>query len=270
MPACSRKQLGLAGAALLIGIGAAWYGHHWWTVGRFIESTDDAYVGGDVTVIAPEGRRLHRRGRGHRQPGGPRRRSAGEAGRSRLPRRAGEGRRRGRRPAGDAGESRGQPAAAGSDDRAGAGRADRDRGRDHPHAGTTSIAIAAWRRISSALDAALSAGGRRLPEGARRRRQGARGAGGGTAPARRHRHAEAADAQRRWPARSPTATPRSSTSATPNCARRSTARSAIAARGPAPTPRSARSSSRWCRRTGSGWMRTSRKASSRTCARACR
>ena len=50
----SRRQLGLAGAALLIGIGAAWYGHHWWTVGRFIESTDDAYVGGDVTVIAPK------------------------------------------------------------------------------------------------------------------------------------------------------------------------------------------------------------------------
>src|SRR5215472_18239290 len=50
----SHRQLGLAGAALLIGIGAAWYGHHWWTVSRFIESTDDAYVGGDVTVIAPK------------------------------------------------------------------------------------------------------------------------------------------------------------------------------------------------------------------------
>jgi membrane fusion protein (multidrug efflux system) len=50
----SRKQLGLAGAALVLGIGAAWYGHHWWTVGRFIETTDDAYVGGDVTVIAPK------------------------------------------------------------------------------------------------------------------------------------------------------------------------------------------------------------------------
>jgi membrane fusion protein, multidrug efflux system len=50
----SRKQFGLAGAALLLGIGAAWYGNHWWTVGRFIESTDDAYVGGDVTVIAPK------------------------------------------------------------------------------------------------------------------------------------------------------------------------------------------------------------------------
>ena len=50
----SRRQLGLAGAALLIGVGGAWYGNHWWTVGRFIESTDDAYVGGDVTVIAPK------------------------------------------------------------------------------------------------------------------------------------------------------------------------------------------------------------------------
>ena len=44
------------------------------------------------------------------------------------------------------------------------------------------------------LGAALPAGGRRPPEGARRRCQGARGAGGGTAAARRHRHAEAADA----------------------------------------------------------------------------
>jgi membrane fusion protein (multidrug efflux system) len=50
----SRKHLGLAAAALLIGSASAWYGHHWWTVGRFIETTDDAYVGGDVTVIAPK------------------------------------------------------------------------------------------------------------------------------------------------------------------------------------------------------------------------
>ncbi|HWK47729.1 MAG TPA: HlyD family secretion protein [Stellaceae bacterium] len=48
------KRLGLVGAALIIGLGAAWYGHDWWTIGRFIESTDDAYVGGDVTVIAPK------------------------------------------------------------------------------------------------------------------------------------------------------------------------------------------------------------------------
>ena len=42
----------LLGVLLLIGAGAAWYGHNWWTVGRFIESTDDAYVGGDVTTMA--------------------------------------------------------------------------------------------------------------------------------------------------------------------------------------------------------------------------
>ncbi len=35
------------------GIAAAWYLHDWWTVGRFIESTDDAYVGADVTIVAP-------------------------------------------------------------------------------------------------------------------------------------------------------------------------------------------------------------------------
>jgi membrane fusion protein (multidrug efflux system) len=48
------RRLGFSGVALLIGLGATWYGHQWWTVGRFIESTDDAYVGGDVTVIAPK------------------------------------------------------------------------------------------------------------------------------------------------------------------------------------------------------------------------
>ena len=50
----SLKRLALAGAALLVAAGAGWYGYDWWTTGRFIESTDDAYVGGDVTVIAPK------------------------------------------------------------------------------------------------------------------------------------------------------------------------------------------------------------------------
>jgi membrane fusion protein (multidrug efflux system) len=39
------------GIAVLTAVG---YGHHWITIGRFIESTDDAYVGGDITVIAPK------------------------------------------------------------------------------------------------------------------------------------------------------------------------------------------------------------------------
>src|SRR5690242_282513 len=50
----SRRRLALAGAAFLTVAAAGWYGYDWWTVGRFIESTDDAYVGGDVTVIAPK------------------------------------------------------------------------------------------------------------------------------------------------------------------------------------------------------------------------
>ncbi|MBU9218735.1 HlyD family secretion protein [Burkholderia gladioli] len=34
-------------------IGAVGYGIYWWLSGRFYESTDDAYVGGNVTVISP-------------------------------------------------------------------------------------------------------------------------------------------------------------------------------------------------------------------------
>src|SRR5438270_3427679 len=48
------RRVVLYGLASVIGSGATWYGHQWWTVGSFIESTDDAYVGGDVTVIAPK------------------------------------------------------------------------------------------------------------------------------------------------------------------------------------------------------------------------
>jgi membrane fusion protein (multidrug efflux system) len=50
----SLKRVAIAGAALLIGAGVIWYGYNYWTVGRFIETTDDAYVGGDVTVMAPK------------------------------------------------------------------------------------------------------------------------------------------------------------------------------------------------------------------------
>ena len=35
-------------------LGAAAYGVHWWRDGRFLENTDDAYVGGDITVISPK------------------------------------------------------------------------------------------------------------------------------------------------------------------------------------------------------------------------
>jgi membrane fusion protein (multidrug efflux system) len=48
------KRLLPIGLGLAIAAGAAWYGYDWWSAGRFIESTDDAYVGGDVTVISPK------------------------------------------------------------------------------------------------------------------------------------------------------------------------------------------------------------------------
>jgi membrane fusion protein (multidrug efflux system) len=47
------RRLIVAGVALAALAGGAWYGHGYWTNGRFIESTDDAYVGGNVTSIAP-------------------------------------------------------------------------------------------------------------------------------------------------------------------------------------------------------------------------
>lgn len=42
---------GAVGLGLLVILA---YGYHWLAVGRYIESTDDAYVGGDITVIAPK------------------------------------------------------------------------------------------------------------------------------------------------------------------------------------------------------------------------
>ncbi|RUL77597.1 HlyD family secretion protein [Dyella choica] len=53
-PPRSKRKLALRialGAALLAGVV---YGVHWWTAGRFIQDTDDAYVGGDITVIGPK------------------------------------------------------------------------------------------------------------------------------------------------------------------------------------------------------------------------
>ena len=48
-----RKRLFLLTGALAVLAAGAWFGVEWWTNGRFIETTDDAYVGGNVTSIAP-------------------------------------------------------------------------------------------------------------------------------------------------------------------------------------------------------------------------
>src|SRR6266436_1305291 len=50
----SLKRMALMVSIVLATLGLAKVAYTWWTVGRFIESTDDAYVGGDVTVIAPK------------------------------------------------------------------------------------------------------------------------------------------------------------------------------------------------------------------------
>jgi membrane fusion protein (multidrug efflux system) len=48
------RRLLLAGAAVALLSGAVWYGWDYWTVGRFLVSTDDAYVKADNTTIAPK------------------------------------------------------------------------------------------------------------------------------------------------------------------------------------------------------------------------
>jgi membrane fusion protein (multidrug efflux system) len=57
LPGRTRLRLGrkhlLIALGLLVTVAAAGYGRHWWTTGRFVETTDDAYVGGDVTALSP-------------------------------------------------------------------------------------------------------------------------------------------------------------------------------------------------------------------------
>ncbi|MBV9827831.1 MAG: HlyD family secretion protein [Alphaproteobacteria bacterium] len=47
------KRFALATATIAIVAGAGWYGTDWWRTGRFIETTDDAYAGGNVTPLSP-------------------------------------------------------------------------------------------------------------------------------------------------------------------------------------------------------------------------
>jgi membrane fusion protein (multidrug efflux system) len=48
------RRLLLTAAASAGIAAAAWYGYSWWTVGRFVETTDDAYVGGNITPLSPQ------------------------------------------------------------------------------------------------------------------------------------------------------------------------------------------------------------------------
>jgi membrane fusion protein (multidrug efflux system) len=48
-----RTALIVAGAVVLLGAGG-FYGHYWWTTGRFLVSTDDAYLKADSVLISPK------------------------------------------------------------------------------------------------------------------------------------------------------------------------------------------------------------------------
>jgi membrane fusion protein (multidrug efflux system) len=48
------RRLLMAGAAVAALAGASWYGFDYWTIGRFLVATDDAYVKADNTTVAPK------------------------------------------------------------------------------------------------------------------------------------------------------------------------------------------------------------------------
>ncbi|MBX3567329.1 MAG: HlyD family efflux transporter periplasmic adaptor subunit [Rhizobiaceae bacterium] len=50
----ARKTLVLSVLGLALLGGAGWYGYDYWTAGRFMISTDDAYVQADMTYVAPK------------------------------------------------------------------------------------------------------------------------------------------------------------------------------------------------------------------------
>jgi len=51
-PRRSRKKVILGGLAVAAVAGVVWAGAYWWTTGRFMVSTDDAYVRADITLLA--------------------------------------------------------------------------------------------------------------------------------------------------------------------------------------------------------------------------
>ena len=50
----SRKRKALSVVLLAVLAGGAWYGYDWWTTGRFMVSTDDAYIHGDIMAMSPK------------------------------------------------------------------------------------------------------------------------------------------------------------------------------------------------------------------------
>src|ERR1700726_1265840 len=48
------KRLLIGAAAVVFLAGAGMYGDYWWTIGRFMVSTDDAYVQAHSVLISPK------------------------------------------------------------------------------------------------------------------------------------------------------------------------------------------------------------------------
>ena len=48
------KKIVFGVIALAALAGGTWFGHDYWTTGRFTVSTDDAYVGADLTILSPK------------------------------------------------------------------------------------------------------------------------------------------------------------------------------------------------------------------------
>src|ERR1700689_2841877 len=47
------RSLAVLALVLVLGLAGIGYGRYWWNVGRYIETTDDAYAGGNVTAVSP-------------------------------------------------------------------------------------------------------------------------------------------------------------------------------------------------------------------------
>ncbi|AYD02326.1 HlyD family secretion protein [Neorhizobium sp. NCHU2750] len=54
--AAPKKKRGVVLPIVVLALlaGGAWYGYDWWTTGRFMVSTDDAYIEGDIATITPK------------------------------------------------------------------------------------------------------------------------------------------------------------------------------------------------------------------------
>jgi membrane fusion protein (multidrug efflux system) len=50
----ARRRIAILAMSLVVLAAAAWAGEYWWREGRWIETTDDAYVGGDTTALSSQ------------------------------------------------------------------------------------------------------------------------------------------------------------------------------------------------------------------------